>query len=280
VIHAASNAAPEGAIDADVEFLAPGSNRPFIYSGTPADGAPAPSAEFERHRVRIRDVRDGEPPSLLANGATLLHRPTLVCNFYDDDELAGRYYPESAEIIRVALAASRVVVYDHNVRRGERLALRADRYDQGRPAYHAHTDYTPASARRRLADEFGAEATDLARRRWLQVNLWRPLRAPLRDAPLAFCDAASLTPASLTAAELRYPDRCGELYYLAHADDQRWFYASDMGLDEAWLFKNFDSAAAGTAGVAPHCAFHDPRRYPHVPARESIEVRAFAFFDA
>lgn len=270
----------DGAVEADIEFLVPGVDRPFGYGGDPGPGEPPPSATFEPRRVRIRDVRDGEAPSLDTNGAQLLEGPTRVRDFYDDDELTGRYYPESADLIRAALGARRVVVYDHNVRRGARLALRPDRYDQGRPVHHAHTDYTPASARRRLADEFGSAAADLARRRWLQVNLWRPLRGPLRDAPLALCDAASFTPSSLRLTELRYPDRCGELYYLAHDPGQRWFYASDMGVDEAWLFKNFDSAAPCVATAAPHSAFEDPRRHPHVPPRESIEVRAFAFFGA
>ncbi len=272
--------APADAVDADIEFLVPGLERPFCYGGEPSPGDPLASASFVAERVRIEDVRAGFRPSLAANGAALLLEPTTVGNFYDDDELLGRYYPESAELIRAALGASHVVVYDHNVRRGARLRLRPDRYDQGRPVHHAHADYTPASARRRLTDEFGAEAAALASRHWLQVNLWRPLRAPLRDAPLALCDGASLGAESLQATELRYPDRSGEIYYLTHGAGQRWFYASDMGVDEAWLFKNHDSAPAGGARVAPHSAFTDPRRLPHVPPRESIEVRAFAFFDA
>jgi hypothetical protein len=279
VNHTARIDAPAGAVEADIEFLVPGPERPFAYGGEPDGREPPPSATFEPRRVRIEDIRGRAGPSLDANGAALLAAPTTVRNFYDDDELRGRYYPESAELIRAATGASRVVVFDHNVRRGARLELRPDRYDQGRPVHHAHADYTPASARRRLGNEFGAAAAALARHRWLQVNLWRPLRAPLRDAPLALCDGASLAPSSLRAAELRYPDRCGELYYLAHGAGQRWFYPSDMGVDEAWLFKNHDSAPPGHARIAPHAAFADPCPRPHVPPRESIEVRAFAFFD-
>jgi len=274
---AASAAAARGAVAADIEFLVPAAGQPFVYADEPAAGAPPASARFESRRVPVADVRDGAGLSLEANGAALVRQRTVVRDFYDDDQLTGRYYPECADIIRAALGAARVVVFDHNVRRGERLALRPDRYDQGRPAYHAHTDYTPASARRRLGEEFGAEAAALARRRWLQVNLWRPLRAPLRDAPLALCDGASLAAAALWPTELRYPDRCGEIYYLAHEPGQRWHYASDMDTDELWLIKNFDSLATGR--VAPHSAFVNPRRHRHVPPRESIEVRAFAFLD-
>jgi hypothetical protein len=268
------------AVDADIEFLVPRPGRPFAYGYDPEPDAPPPSTEFEARRVRIRDVRRAGALSLEANGATLIQCPTRVRNFYDDDELQGRYYGEAAELIRATLGARRVVVYDHNVRRGSRLALKVDRYDQGRPVHHAHTDYTAASAARRLEDELGAEARALAHGRYLQVNLWRPIRAPLRDAPLAICDGATVTADSLRTVDLRYPGRCGEIYYLAHDDAQRWYYASDMGTDEAWLFKNFDSAPTGPARAAPHSAFEDTRRHPHVPPRESIEVRAFAFLDA
>jgi hypothetical protein len=280
VNYATSFAASPDAVTADIEFLANGPGRPFSYGYDPDADAPPPSTEFTAHRVLIRDVRGTRPLSLAANGAILLQSPTAVRNFYDDDELLGRYYPEAAEVIRDALGASRAVIFDHNVRRGGRLALRADRYDQGRPVHHAHTDYTEVSAARRLRDEFGAAANELAGCRYVQVNLWRPIRAPLRDAPLAICDGATVTPQSLRPADLRYPNRCGELYYLAHEAGQRWYYASDMGTDEAWLFKNFDSTPTGTGWVAPHSAFEDPRRHPHVPPRESIEVRAFAIFDA
>jgi hypothetical protein len=50
-----------------------------------------------------------------------------------------------------------------------------------------------------------------------------------------------------------------------------------MRVDEAWLFKNFDSAPPGEGRVAPHSAFTDPR-HEVVPPRESIEVRALAVF--
>ena len=84
----------------------------------------------------------------------------------------------------------------------------------------------------------------------------------------------------MRAVDLVYPQRRGELYYLTHGPGQRWYYAPDMQPDEAWLLKNFDSATAGTARFAAHSAFEDPTPWGQTPARESIEVRAFAFFDA
>jgi hypothetical protein len=113
----------------------------------------------------------------------------------------------------------------------------------------------------------------------MQVNLWRPIRAPLRDFPLAICDASSLGPQQLTVVDLIYPDRRGEIHYLTYDPAQRWYYAPNMQVNEAWLIKNYDSAMDGTARFAAHSAFDEPSRGVHVDPRESIEVRAFALFD-
>jgi hypothetical protein len=206
------------------------------------------------------------------------HRSS-VRDFYDETRLIEVYYREAAAVIQAATGAGRVLVFDHNVRRGLSLALRADRYAQGRPVLHAHTDFTEVSAVRRLHDQLGAEAASLLRRRFIQVNMWRPISGPLRDAPLAICDSSSIAPHQLIPVDLLYPERRGEIYYLTYDPNQRWYYAPDMQPDEAWLFKNYDSATVGTARFAAHSAFQDPTLRSHIPARESIEVRAFAMFD-
>jgi len=263
-------------VEAEIEFLTADTSLPFVYGyEAPAD-AEAETVRFTGHTVQIRDVRDSEPLRLDEHGATLGRWPTRVRRFYDEQHLRQRYYPESADIIRAALGAHRVVVFDHNVRRGTALELQAGLRDLGRPVHHAHTDYTPRSALTRLRRELGPHAEERWSR-YLQVNLWRPIRGPLRDAPLALCDGASVTADALRTVELRYPDRRGEIYYLLHEPAQRWYFASDMSADEAWLFKNFDSAPPGPGSVAPHSAFTDPRHLPLTP-RESIEVRALALF--
>jgi hypothetical protein len=263
-------------VRAEIEFLVPGTGRPFTYAREAPPGGEPETALFQRRAVDIRDVRGGAPLRLDEHGGMLGRWPTEVQRFDDEGEVRARYYPESAAIIRAALGADRVVVFDHNVRRGDAAALADHGQAVGRPVRHAHTDYTPDSARQRLRHELGPHA-EAGLSRFVQVNLWRPLRGPLRDAPLALCDGASVTPQALRAVELRYAERTGEIYYLVHEPGQRWYFASDMALDEAWLFKNFDSGSAGRATAAPHSAFTDPR-HPRVTPRESIEVRALAIF--
>jgi len=263
-------------VEAEIDFLVPGLERPFTYSREAPAGAEAETARFASHTVQIQDLRDTEPLSLEEHGAALGWWPTRVRRFYDESHVRRRYYPESADFIKAALGADQVVVFDHNVRRGSALQVQATRTDLGRPVHHAHTDYTPGSALQRLRYELGPHAED-GLSRYVQVNLWRPIRAPLRDAPLALCDGSSVRPDALRNVELRYLDRTGEIYYLTHAPEQRWYFASDMTVEEAWLFKNFDSAPPGPGELAPHSAFTDPR-HVRVSPRESIEVRALAIF--
>jgi hypothetical protein len=271
--------APTGAVRAEIEFLKPPPihNRAYSYGYEPGPHEPPPTATFASHRVLVRDARaEPGPLSLDEHGATLIEHRSSVQDFYDDEELIAGYYPEAAAAIKAATGADWVVVFDHNIRRGLSLALRTSRYRQGRPVLRAHTDFTETSAMRRLRDHLGSESVDLQRRRLLQVNLWRPIRGPLRDFPLAICDASSIDRDQLVAVDLLFPGRRGEMYYLAYDSSQRWYYAPDMQPHEAWLIKNYDSAVNGTARFAAHSAFDEPSRGVRVDPRESIEVRAFA----
>lgn len=269
---------PGPALQSEVEFVVPGAAL-YTYEYAASAGAPPDSARFVPQTIALRDVRGLAAPSLEANGLAFLRSPTAVADLYDVATVERDYFAECAQLLRHALGAHQVIVYDHNVRRGQALALKPDRYDQGRPVPHAHTDYSGRSALRRLREILGPAAPEAERRRYVQVNLWRPIRGPVRDRPLALCDGATLGAADLQSSELRYPDRTGELYYLAHGPTQRWLYASDMQPDEVWIFKNFDSRPPTGVFAAPHCAVADPLYAgTRVQPRESIEVRAFALF--
>ncbi len=124
----------------------------------------------------------------------------------------------------------------------------------------------------------GAEAEARLRGRFAVVNVWRPIRGPLRDAPLAVCDARSVPFADLIPSDLIYRDRTGETYAVAHNPAHRWFYAPAMTTDEVMLIKCYDSATDGRARFSPHSAFEDPTAPADVLPRESIEVRTLAFF--
>jgi hypothetical protein len=267
-------------VRAEVDFLRPVSGRAFSYAYEPSASEPPETVAFEAHSVEIHNARTALPPLTLdAEGAALIDFSTRLTNYDDDSLLRSLYYPEAAAAIKAHTGASRVVVFDHNVRRGLALPVAPGQTHRGRPVLHAHTDYTGSSAVNRLRGLLGDEAESLLVHRFMQVNLWRPIRGPLRDAPLAVCDASSIGATALTAVDLLYPGRRGEIYYLSHEPTQRWYFAPDMQPDEAWLLKNFDSATGSSARFAAHSAFIDPTPHANVLPRESIEVRAFALFD-
>jgi hypothetical protein len=179
--------------------------------------------------------------------------------------------------------AKRVVVFDHTLRRrvpglvgNDDRSVPAPR----QPSSRVHVDQTPASGVSRLRQILPDEASDLIRHRFAIVNLWRPIKGPLFDAPLAVCDARSVAAGDLVASDLLFPGRAGENFSVTYNPDHQWFYAPAMQPDEVLLLKCFDSRDdGGVARFAPHTAFEDPTAPRDAPPRESIELRTYLFFD-
>ena len=108
---------------------------------------------------------------------------------------------------------------------------------------------------------------------------WRSIAEPVVTTPLALCDATSLQDSDLIASERRAKDRIGELQLVTYDPGHRWFWFSAVTSTEALLIKTFDSALDGRARRSIHTAFANPGAPADAVPRESIETRAFAFFD-
>jgi hypothetical protein len=254
----------------------PGHDRLFHYAYAP-HGSRETNVEFIEHVVKIADVRRlSQPLRLEAEGASLVRHQSGVRRFGDERELRRVGYPETAELLRSVTGAAEVIVFDHNIRGRTEPARASIAGDIKPPVFHIHTDFTDESARARAAAMTAVAGT--SNRRMAAINVWRPIVAPLRDCPLAVCDASSVDRHDLLATDLLYPDRTGQINYLAFNPAHRWYYASDMQSDEVWVFKNYDSGADGRARSTPHTAFVDPTPHPVIAPRESVEFRAFVFF--
>jgi hypothetical protein len=131
-----------------------------------------------------------------------------------------------------------------------------------------------------VRDLLGDEAEELLRGRVQIINLWRPIRGPLRDAPLAVCDARTVAFSDLVPSDLVYPNRVGETYAVTYSPSHRWYYVPAMQPEEALLLKCYDSRTDGPARFAPHTAFEDPTAPADVLPRESIELRTLVFHSA
>ena len=122
-----------------------------------------------------------------------------------------------------------------------------------------------------------ADAQQLLKHRFAGINIWRAIRGPVKQLPLALCDAQSVQTGDLVASDLILRGRVSETYKVAYNASHRWYYFPDMRPDEAIVIKCYDSDES-RARFTPHAAFNDPTTAPDSPPRESIEVRAFAFF--
>lgn len=271
---------------AELGYLETAPERPFNYMYEPPDGAAWHNCEYEMREVRVADARDlSSSPSVHTEGFELWDAPSDVLDFDDEDAIIRRYYREAEELACAACGADRAYVFDHVVRRREpgRPALTFGRYGDGRrPAAvgRVHNDYTEDSGRQRLSLVLGStvEATRSVER-FAIVNLWRSIRGPVQDTPLAVCDARSVSAVDLVATEIRYPERSGYIYLLSYAPRHRWWYYRDMDRHEVLIFKQYDSQVSGVARYTPHAAFDHPDMPPDAPLRESIELRCLVVYD-
>src|SRR4051795_10248989 len=255
-----------------LHYLERGTEKPARYRIEPPPGVPRWNGIDDPREIRIEDARGRESEfTLNRNGFALVKAPTTVVDFYDPDQIKRVYYPEVERLLRDTLGASRVFVFDHNVRNATRAGMAA-------PSRQVHNDHTVNSAPRRVRDHLGAEAEELLKHRFGIVNVWRPVRGPVLDSPLALCDARTFTDNDLIASDLVYQHVRGETSSVEFRPGHRWYYFSAQQPDEVILIRVHDSANDGRARLSFHTSFDNPLAPADAPPRESIEVRAMVFF--
>jgi hypothetical protein len=213
-------------------------------------------------------------------GFALYQCPTRFADFYDEAAVKARYYPEVADFVCRTLGATDVTVFDHNTR----SAVRARRGDAGvrLPVDAVHNDYTNSSGPKRAHEILEtAGKSQFLGRRFLFVNLWRPIVGPVQDNPLALCDARSVRPEDFVDTpihhfgeeDLHTPRHSGQIQSIRFSEGHRWYYISDMQPHEVLFLKCFDSLTDGRTRFMPHTGFKNPACPPEFIPRESIEAR-------
>ncbi len=194
-------------VEADMNYLALMLDRPRNYTFEPPPGVPRSNANHEAHKVAIHDARPvAGAVSLDANGFALVDHRSAVRDFFDDEEVRRVYYPEVDRILKQATGAYRVHIFDHTVRR--RVEGAQDRSDAPRqPVQRVHIDHTARSGPQRVRDLLPDEADELLKGRVQVINVWRPIKGPLQDSPLAVCDATTIRDDDLVPSDLVYPHR-------------------------------------------------------------------------
>ncbi len=264
-----SASAPTRVVHATLNYLTPGPEKParYLYD---RGGLPQWTGANDARVMPIEDARGRASEfSLDRNGFALLQAPSAEMAFTDEAAITGAYYDECAAIVRQATGAARVVVFDHTLR-GPDMPRE--------PVLRVHNDYTEKSAPQRVRDLLPDEADKLLQGRYVFINVWRPIAHPVRDTPLALCDAPSFTDADLIMTDLVYTDRLGEIASVRHNPAHRWVFFSAMTPAEIVLIKCHDTALDGRARISFHSAFVDPTAPADATPRQSIEIRTIAFF--
>lgn len=270
-------AAGPAEVTAALSFVVRDGTRPGTYMYEPPGGTPRQIGSFAAHRVTIRNGRPiRDRLSVDQEGFALVDHPTQVTDFYSEAQVNDIYYPELERLLAGITGAEKVLVFDHTRRAGS-VAAEAKRGLRD-PVRRVHADYTPKSGPQRVRDLLDADEARLRLgRRFAIINVWRPVKGPLMEAPLALCDARSIGPDDLVETDQIYRDRIGETYNVAFSPGQRWYYFPLMRTDEAALIKSYDSTA-DVARFTPHGAFDDPTMPANALPRESIEIRALVFY--
>ncbi|KAJ7585610.1 hypothetical protein C8J56DRAFT_124983 [Mycena floridula] len=269
---------------ATVKFFTPPPNGEKAWrdlSAANSDGLLSNSTPEPQH-LTIHNLRGREDSVSLDTAGFQLYsgKPAKHTTFANEEEIQREYYPESIELIKELTGASRVVVFDHTIRRRTPGEGGADPQKR-QPVAYAHVDQTPKAAEARVIRHLPAEEVpQLLKRRYQIINLWRPINHAAIDWPLALCDFRSVDAENdVVPVTLLYPNRePGETYGVQHNPAQRWNYWYGMTPEEVVLIKCFDSVR-DVALFTPHTAFEDPTTPAGTPLRESIEVRALVFYD-
>lgn len=274
--HAKTAGRRHGMIHGELNYLVPMPERAWRYEEVPP-GALETNMHYEVHRVGIENARLAPTLSLDREGFQFEPHETAVRDFFNAGEVKRVYDAEVTALLKERTGARHILIFDHTIRR--RMPAEDPLGGVRLPAMRVHVDYTEKSAPRRVRDLLPAEADGLLARRFAFINVWRPIGDTVRDAPLALCDARSMAARDLVPADLIYRERTGEIYYATFNARHRWLYVPEMRPLEVILLKNYDSAKDGRARFTPHAAFLDSTAPAAARPRESIEVRAIAFFD-
>ncbi len=266
---------PVTEISASLNFIRRQDSKPTFQSSALTGGKPKYFYDTEAHTVTISDMREiAEELSVDREGFELLQHATAVKDLYDNDAVEQTYFPEIEALLRRKFGASQVVIFDVTRRSDGGAGAKIPEGSRG-PASQLHVDYTTKSGPQRVKDFLGEEEAarlTAAGSRITQINVWRPIHGPVERSPLALADASSTRQEDLIATDQIFPDRVGEIYNVAHAPSQRWYYAPRMTVNEVLLIKGWDSLDDGRARFTPHSAFHSPETRENSPAPSSCSL--------
>jgi len=272
-------------VTTDLNFLSPAlKEKPYSY--TTERGKT--NIVTEDHQVDITDLRS-LPEAELKEFTTdtsgfqwTKHESSLKGDdFFDEEKVKDVYYKEVDQFLKDFLGAKRTFIFDHTTRRAPGPDNQEPEGPKNRaPGLRAHVDQSPKAGRERVFLHLGEDAERLSKGRAQIINVWRPIRGPVVDFPLAVGDYRTVNKETdLQPTDLIYPNRHGETYSVRYNPNIKWYFIGNQQPDDVLLIKCYESEVVpGRALLTPHTAFKNPL-HKDEPGRQSIEVRTLVFYD-
>lgn len=267
---------------------------PYLYIYPLTNGEPQSNLKNTKIELPIHDLRGYTPEQLKQLGFVTDHAGFQVVegwgkqdtqelwkkqNWEDEQWIEKEYYADVDELVKKETGAISTFIFDHTVRKRRTADTEnlPDTADNRKPVALVHIDQSRKAGEARITKHLGQETLEKVLRGELRaqlINVWRPLRGPVVDTPLAYADFRSVdTEKDLRPSELRYPTWTGETLAVYPNSNHKWYYLSNMTIDETIFLKCYDSE---TEVKTPHTAFKDPTTPPDAEPRWSIEVRVLA----
>ncbi|CAK1367573.1 unnamed protein product [Cercospora beticola] len=257
--------------------------KPYELKFSPPEDFPLTNMTWSRYDgIHVTDIRGHESQyNARDHGFQLVPMRTALLyeDFGNPQKVEQVYMKEVAACLQSNLDAARVLVFDYNIRKSQAQypLSSGEAASFETPATIVHIDSTQ-SWTAHMHSHYCESESDLAKfARYQYVNLWRPLKGPVKKWPLMLCDWSTYDPAQdAIARDIVYPDDAVETYVIYHNPKHRFFYSSNQTSEEAWIMVQTDSSHA--KGSVPHTAFPTAKDMDD-EERESIEVRALVYYD-
>jgi hypothetical protein len=110
----------------------------------------------------------------------------------------------------------------------------------------AHIDATPDDLARQVKRRHKASADQLLAGRVQYITIWKPLRGPLHDYPLALCDKRSVdVQKDLEPQDIVDRDEVLENVHVYHRKNHAWCYLNGQKDTELLIFRQADTLQKG-----------------------------------
>ncbi|MCJ1361286.1 hypothetical protein MMC16_000384 [Acarospora aff. strigata] len=226
--------------------------KPFqMFLDLPPDAADQRKTNvvFEPKEIVVQNIRGREADLDLDHQGFIVRRLTEIPDLKDLDTtiVESVYLPAMEKLLRAEVeGVDRVFFFDWRLRSSsvptaDVTVNLKDLSAKLGPANIVHVDQAPVASLNRVRKHLAKEADHLLEGRVRIINLWRPIKNPVEDWPLAICDGSTIDMEDLIETDTVRRDYIGSNMFALHRETQAWYYLHKQQADEVLIFKQFDS---------------------------------------